>query len=85
MDFQLPVACHWPAFEVSGWTGGAPKTIRIDSRPARLGEDYLAGGEKGKLLLQIRRDAPEGTRIVITPEGSPEDKGFLSAAPTDLR
>jgi len=85
VEFELPAACHWPAFQVSGWTGGAPKTIGIDGKQAGRGDDYLAGAAKGRLLLQIRRDVAQGTRIVITPDGSPEDKGFFSTAAAELR
>ena len=81
VDFLLPVLTHQPVFEVSGWPGGAPKTIRIGDKEVRLGVDYLAGGQSGKLLLQYMEVLPAGTRVVIASQDTPEDKDWFKPVP----
>jgi hypothetical protein len=78
VDFDLPVAWQWPMFEITNWTGGAPKTITVGDETLRIGRDYVAGADDGKLLLQVRSAVKGGSTIVIQPDGSPEQEGFFA-------
>lgn len=81
VDFVLPLVTHQPVFEVSGWPGGAPKTVRIGEKEVRLGIDYLAGGQRGKLLLQYMEVLSAGARVVIASQDTPEDKDWFKPVP----
>ena len=66
VDVTLPVSCHWPMFEIAGWTGGKPPFVSAGgARKDALAGEFIAHVSDGTLLVQLASDVPNGTRVVI--------------------
>lgn len=64
-DFEVPVDCHWPAFQIDGWAGNAPKAVTVDGKQLIAGKDCLIRADKGRLLLQLKGEVKAGTQIKV--------------------
>jgi len=64
-DFEVPVNCHWPVFQIEDWSAAAPARLAVDGKDVAHGDQWLACVEKGRLLVQLAGPCRGGTRIRI--------------------
>lgn len=55
-----------PAFKVKGWTGEAPKTIKLGDKTLTEGKEFNASVRDGVLLLQVLSPVAEDVAVTIT-------------------
>jgi hypothetical protein len=65
LDFEVPVDCHWPVFQIDDWAGDAPKEVSVAGKDQVSGRDCLVHVEKGRLLLQLKGEVKAGTRVLM--------------------